>query len=720
MRRLLLILAIAVAVVLGAMAIVLPRLAARPEVRERLVEEARKATGRELAYDELDVGLFPPRLEVTGAQLAPLEGQAPLGAERVALRVAWLPLLARQILIRRVDVEGAELTVRRTADGFELPFTPQEEEPEEEPEKVREEPETPKEDNGFSLLVQQIRIRDTTIRLADETVEPAADLVLALDVADIEIEDLAGAASFELDGRIGDAPLTGRGRRGSGGALEANLSLDRLELAMLQPWINDEDFAGTIEAKVDAKLQRQTVESLVLRAKLNEAVVIVGDVVAKGPIPVNAELSGELDALTGPVSLDLTDADLSIDETFTKAAGTPGRLGGRLVQTETARSLEDLELELHNMKAYGRAELSPNALFTLDAEPFELAGWQKLLPALGESAPAGTLALKALRIETGPIQVHGDVIVDGLVLPLENNAVATLSGKMTGTGDAIEGKDLDLRVAEQVLQLALAVEQLSKDPSLRLRLDADEVETQVLLAALAGKEDTLSGPLRLRSDLRGPLTGEGSLMERLKGKLRFDIRPGRLKGVSLLKSTFDGLGKTGGAALAAGRLSGDKRAERFYEDEFQRAGGTLNLSAGRASTKDLRLDYQHYRVDLRGSVGLIDRALDLTGKLTIFEEIDGIISDESGRPVKRVIPLASVTGTVEEPRVSVTSEAALGFAAAYVADDRRREKWEKKLDKKLGEGSGKEVLNLLDSILNGTGEPIDDSELPPPGEEGPQ
>jgi len=55
--------------------------------------------------------------------------------------------------------------------------------------------------------------------------------------------------------------------------------------------------------------------------------------------------------------------------------------------------------------------------------------------------------------------------------------------------------------------------------------------------------------------------------------------------------------------------------------------------------------------------------------------------------------------------VTVTPEAARAFGAAYVADDRRREKWERKIDERLGEGSGEDVLKLLDSILSGEPSP---------------
>lgn len=716
LRRLLLGVAVLVALAIAGVALLLPRLADRPEVRERITAAAYDATGRTLSYDTLEVGLLPPRLEIRAAQLAGGPGEDPLGAERIALRVAWLPLLARQILIERIDVDAPQLTLRRTADGFELPFRPPEE-PDSPPD-----PESPRDpsatkDEGFSLLVRRIAVSDARLTLDDRSLTPPATLLIEdADIA-LELEDLAGSVDFEVAARVAGAPLAVQGSRSAGGEVVVELSVAGLALATLQPWIGDDDFAGNLTVTVKATAQRDAVETAAVRAVLEDAALAFGDVLVSGNLPVTADLSGPFDALAGPVTLELADAEVAVDDTFRKPKGMAGRLAGRLVQAGAERRLEELEIRLHNFVGRGRAVLADAPRLELDAEPFALAGWEQLLPALGETAPSGTLALEGLVLGFGPLRLTGDLKATDLVMPLESGASATLSGRMTGHGDRLEGKGLDLRVAGQPFRVDLDVEGLSGAPTARLRMDADDADSQALLAALAGKEDTLSGPLRLRSDLRAPLTGEGELLERVTGKLRFDIAPGRMKGVSLLKSTFDGLGGVGGAALAAGQLSGKKGVDRFYDDAFERLGGTLTLADGRARSEDLLLDYRDYRVDLRGSVGLVDRGLDLTGKLTISETIDRALAEEGGEapaPRTRVIPLAAVKGTIDSPKVTVTSEAALGFAAAYAADDRRRAKWERKLDDRLGEGSGREVLDLLDSILQGGAPAAEDPSAPPP------
>lgn len=103
----------------GAAAVVLPRLAAGDAVRERLTGAVRDATGREFRYDELRAGLLPPRVELLGARLAGPTPDAPpfLEAERVAMRVSLLPLAVRVVAADPLVVEGATLRVERSADG---------------------------------------------------------------------------------------------------------------------------------------------------------------------------------------------------------------------------------------------------------------------------------------------------------------------------------------------------------------------------------------------------------------------------------------------------------------------------------------------------------------------------------------------------------------------------------------------------------------------------
>jgi hypothetical protein len=327
----------------------------------------------------------------------------------------------------------------------------------------------------------------------------------------------------------------------------------------------------------------------------------------------------------------------------------------------------------------------------LEAPPFDLRGWSDLIPALASVASKGSVAIQELVVTTVPLDVRGRVILQDLVLAPPGGEPIRLNGALEGIGGAVRSRDLEAVVGEQRIPLDAELSNLAKDPRYRIVARTDQAETNALLTALAGMNDTLYGPLTGNAELSGPVGGERPALEALGGQARLDIGRGRLRGVSLLRGSFERLGTFGEAALLAGAIRGGKTLQRFYGD-----------------TNDLRLVYRHYTVDLRGSVGMLDESLDLSGTLTIDEEVDaalteGVEQEATPAPTRsRVIPLAHIGGTVREPRVNVTREAAASLMASYTVG-RKREKIEEKIDERLGEGAGREILSTLEQILGGKG-----------------
>ncbi len=95
--------ALVLVVVVVALALLLPSVLASDAVRGQIQTAADGALGREVRYAELEFGLFPPSLLALHVAVAGASAQAPplVEAERVALRVALLPLLLRRL---RIDV----------------------------------------------------------------------------------------------------------------------------------------------------------------------------------------------------------------------------------------------------------------------------------------------------------------------------------------------------------------------------------------------------------------------------------------------------------------------------------------------------------------------------------------------------------------------------------------------------------------------------------------
>jgi AsmA protein len=648
-----------------ALAVLAPRLVERPEVRERIAAAAKDATGRTLRYETLGFGLVPPRLEVAGVSLEGGPQDAPLRAERIALEVALLPLLSRNVLVDEVVVRGAELTLTRTKDGIALPIEPPEK-PEEEP--GAEEPGADDaEGGGVSIAVREVRIEDSRLTLVDRTVRPAAEWVFeALDARARGRLGEDAPVEFQLAMALGEAALRAEGEASLAGALDAKLALSDFPLERLGPYLPP-------------------------------------DLALRGPADLELAPKGELARFAGPLALDLTRAELTRGESFHKPAGDRATFAGRLVRDGDALRIEEGTLALRDVTLAVTADLAPRTSARLSAPRFELSSFAGWLPGLAASEVSGGVALEALEARLDPLSLHGGVVLEGVSAPV-GEARGALSGRLEGQGDALVGEAMELRVAEQVFRLGLTVDSLASEPQAALRLASQDADAGELVSGLSGKAATLEGPLALTSQLRAPLSDPDALLRALTGRIELGVTPGRLRGVSLLRAAFVALGSAGGLAERLGAAKGESM-ERFYRDAFETLGGSFQIANGLARTDDLHLVYDDYRVDLAGVYGLLDDSLDFRGKLTLFEELDRALAEGETRGVKRELPLAAVRGTLDDPKVSLSPQVALSFAASYYGGGERREKLEKKVDERLGEGSGKQVIDLLDSVLGGKKEP---------------
>ncbi|HKJ25647.1 MAG TPA: AsmA-like C-terminal region-containing protein, partial [Myxococcota bacterium] len=234
--------------------------------------------------------------------------------------------------------------------------------------------------------------------------------------------------------------------------------------------------------------------------------------------------------------------------------------------------------------------------------------------------------------------------------------------------------------------------------SYRLALDSDGAESNTLLSAFTAAKNQLYGPLFVDTDLAGKTDDPG--LESLTGRVQFAVHPGKIKDVSLLQLTIEKLGTFGEAALLAAALdkpSRMKKLERYYGDEFRELAGTFDVARGWARTNDLRLVYDGYRVDLAGGLRLRDLGLDFAGTLTFDKEVDEALAGSASTPVepeRRTIELASIKGTVSDPKVNLSSKAVRSWVAGY-----SRAKYQDKIDEKLGKELGGDVGDLVEGIF---------------------
>lgn len=625
-----LVVALAIAAALAAWLV--PRWLAGEDARARLLAAARDATGRDVDAGGLGFALFPPRLVAQDVRVG--DAAAPLvTAESVDLRLDAGQLLSRTLVVESLALEGVTWRVARTRDGIELPWKG--DAPKAAIEASPAATAAAGAASGLRLAVARITLERSLLVWDDAAREPPVR---------IEVRDVTG----EARGAGPDAPLalTLTGALASGGTLrierdpsrpdapDLELTLDGVDLAALAPYLGkDLALAGRVAGTLRARGAARSLEALDASLEVSEASVRAGDVDAKGPVGIQASLSGAIESLTGSFELDATRAELSAyGGAFRKPPGAPAKATGRLVRDASGR--------------------------------------------LG---------------------------VDGVRVKIENmdgNASLALEGTFFADATRLRSEDLVLRVGGQPVAIALAAEALDTAPRHRTRAVARGVDARALLAALGGGSAVLEGPLSLDADLAGPLGAQAA--EALAGAISLAVGPGRIPDLSPLGATIDLLDRYPEVGRALNRKKTERRLAPFLGDRFESIDGRFAVADGRARTDALVLRYPGYRLELRGSVGLADRALDAKGRLVLDPALEAALAGEdaggaSGGPV-RVIEIARVGGTVERPKLQIDQAGAIAFAASLTLAQ-KRDKWERKIDKALGNGKGGEILDALDGIL---------------------
>lgn len=706
--------ALLVLLAIGAALLVLPRLLEGEEVRARIAQAARDATGREVAYRTLELGLLPPSLRALDTRVSgAAEGDPPfVEAREIALRVALLPLVFRTVVVDSLSIEGATLRLVRGADGLELPGPPPR----------GSEPAAGAEAGGadtgsapassVSLAVRSVRLSDTTLQLVDRQVKPA----VTWELREIEARATGRSLDAPVDLEIRGALASGGrialdGTATLAGDLDLEADLDDVVLDPLAPYLGpDLELRGRLAGSASVSGAAASPAKLAADLHGSEVRFRRGDVALRGAVDVKADLADPAGAADGRFEVDATGAELEVGGGFTKPAGTPATVSGRIAKGEGGGlAFEDVKLLIRNFEAKGRIGSLDPLRVELDATPFELAGWEQLVPALAERRPVGRLGVEGLRYRAQPADLQGAIHLTDVQLGGDGAQPVALNGLLRAAGTAIRSEGLVAVAAGQTLELDARLEQLFTQPRYRVVAKAQGADSNALLSGLFAKPDTLFGPLGLNADVSGALGGDP--LRSLTGEIDFGVVDGRLVGVSLLRAVFDRLGGLGGALLGLGQALGGRDLQRFYGDEFQKLDGVVRIADGVAHTDGLSLAYRGYMVRLRGSLGLADLALDMRGDLTIGEELDAEIADElrlkDYRSRVRTIELAEVGGTLSAPVVRVTPEVATRFAAGY-AGDSYLDKLREVVEEEAGEGSGGIVdqgLGVLQDVLGGKPKP---------------
>ncbi|RIK93379.1 MAG: hypothetical protein DCC71_24120, partial [Proteobacteria bacterium] len=467
-----------VALVLAALAVaaalLLPRWLLTDAVAARLRDAAREATGHPLAWDDLSLALFPPRLVATRAVLG--DPAAPLVvADRIDLRVRALPLLRGELAAESLSLDGVTWTVRRTAQGLQLPFVsvpaaagadaaPRAAEP------------AQGGGDGTAVAIDALRVERSHVIWEDVVQTPPVRLELHDVAGDARVAGAGEPLALSLGGTLASGGTLRIERAPAADAPDLAVTLAGVDLAPFAPYLGrDLALAGRADGTLRARGPASALDALDADLEIASASVRAGNVTAQGPVGVTARLRGALAQLAGDFSLDATRAELvAYGGAFRKPPGAPATASGRLVRDARGRlGVDGVRLQIKNMD--GRATPEPGA-WRLDAAPFDLAGWGELLPALAPLAPEGRVALGGVRVATAPLAIAGRIRLDGVVLRPGGRGPLVLRGALVGDGDALRSEQLVASVGGQDVAVSVALTDLAGAPRQQTRLAARDAD----------------------------------------------------------------------------------------------------------------------------------------------------------------------------------------------------------------------------------------------------
>ncbi len=647
------------------------------KLREPLQGQASAALGRAVSLGDISLALFPlPAVRVTDIRIAGPRAADPPFAEiaELRLRVAILPLLARKVVLRALEIDSPRVHVPFDKSGKPILPGPAAAKAKPAPADAAKPSEPAAPEAGLALAVDRISIERARIEVGPWLIENAS---------------VAGRLSLDGTGnfRVG-LDLPGLAELRNTEVKLAGVAGPALEVAARGEFFADlaplgsrfalsQEISGRARGEFEVELAGAKLRAATANIDVPDLRVRAGDLVVSGPARAHAVL-GE------SYSIDLSDTRVEKTGSFAKPKRTPLSVTGTLGREPNLSAVREALVKIGtNVIPLGLELERRPILVHVRRSAIDLASLRELLPP--DRPPlAGRFHVEALDVKLDPLRVTGNAALDGLETKLEHGPIR-VSGPVRGRGQQIALENGSAVVGGQTIAISATYD--LESGAIAASYDTANSQLGALLAALSG-----------RGEVDGTLTSNGQLaassldVDALAGTGRIDIRPGRIQGFSLVKSLMGSLAALPGIAAA----TTGKDLSRYDDERFERLSADYKLADGRVSTENLELAYQNATAFLHGSVGISDRSLDLAGRVVLAREADAELAGAK-RAKERVIPIAHITGTLDAPRVELDQKTLAALALAYTGNDKTREQ----IDKALGPGASEAVEDLLGNILGG-------------------
>ncbi len=649
-------------------------------LRDPLQSQASAALGREVSLGPISLSLFPlPAVRLADVRVAgPKPADPPFATiEELRLRVAILPLVASQVVLRSLEIDAPRVHIPFDKNGKPiLPGAADAVAKKKPPvaEKQPDEAEAAAPETGLALAMDRISIEGARVEAGPWLIENASvSGRLSLDgTGTFRVAlDLPGIAEL----RNTELRLAGFGGPALEVAAQGEFFADLAPLG--KRFALAQEISGRARGEFEVELAGAELRAATANIDVPDLLVRSGDLVVSGPARTHAVL-GE------SYSIDLSDTRVEKTGLFAKPKRTPLSVTGTLGREPNLSAVREALVKIGtNVIPLGLELEKRPMLVHVRRSAIDLASLRELLPP--DRPPlAGRLHVEGLDVQLDPLRVTGKAALDNVETRLEHGPIR-VSGPVLGKGKVIELQNGSAVVGEQTIAISASYDLSSG--ALAATYDTENSQLGALISALSGRGE-VDGTLSSRGQLGAPTPD----LNALAGTGRIDIRPGQIKGFSLVKSLLGSLSSLPGVTTGAGGVD----LSRYDDERFERLTADYTIAGGRVSTENLELAYQNATAYLHGSLGMSDRTLDLAGRIVLAKEADAEIAGAK-RAKERVIPIAHITGTLDSPRVELDQKTLAALALAYSGNDKTREK----IDKALGPGASEAVEDLLGNILGG-------------------
>lgn len=365
------------------------------ENREWISERAEESLGRPLSFDEVGVSLgLGLGVRVSGLRIAddPAYADGDLVAiDEVRVGVRVLPALRGRFEITHITLERPDVRIVKTSDGLNFAaLGPASEEPNDDAA------------SGTAALVALTNIDDGRVTFTDRTVDPPR--VVSAEHVACRVSDLSvdSPVRFELEAAVLGADSANVSASGTLGPINTSTPT----LTPLQ-----------IEAAADALPVGELLRLYATVVGVDQGAAWFE---ADGSVDGSISAAGNSEALAIEAEIDATGIHLTVPGSLDKNAGVPLKVAFNGTGSPTSIGVTRASVSLHNahVDAHGTIDVLETGSgynLQLTAEPFELDGWQELLPSLSGFDLSGKMA-STLAIVGEPASTAGKLpALDGTI-----------------------------------------------------------------------------------------------------------------------------------------------------------------------------------------------------------------------------------------------------------------------------------------------------------------